>query len=225
MSSILRERLKEIMHARGLSAHATSAKAGLGASAVRDILSGKAKSSKLETVEKLAQALDCPAAYLAGFESTSIGGAFTISVSGKVARGVWREVGVNYESIINPPISHDLRYPFETQTAMIIGDNSLQPVASPDDILVCIDIAKSDARINDGDAVIVERWKDNGNLVETGAYIACVKDREIKRLTPINDQDNELCPGENISVTSLIVGVYRILDGARNGTIINRYRQ
>lgn len=49
--------LKRLMELRGVNAHELAAKAGLNPTAVYDIMSGKARSPKLETVAKLAAAL------------------------------------------------------------------------------------------------------------------------------------------------------------------------
>lgn len=57
VTAVLLENLRALMAARGLNAHTLADAAGMNPTAVYDILSGKARSPKLETVAKLADAL------------------------------------------------------------------------------------------------------------------------------------------------------------------------
>lgn len=58
LTLILAANLKAMMEERGLSMAALSRLAGANSTAVHDIIHGRARSPKLETVEKLAAALD-----------------------------------------------------------------------------------------------------------------------------------------------------------------------
>lgn len=62
----LQDRIRERLKAVGKSAAAASVEAGLGNTAIRDILSGKTKSPQLATLIKLAGPLECTLEYLAG---------------------------------------------------------------------------------------------------------------------------------------------------------------
>jgi len=62
----LAERIRERLAAVRKSAAAASIEAGLGRSAVQDILSGNSASPRLDTLEKLTGPLQCSIAYLAG---------------------------------------------------------------------------------------------------------------------------------------------------------------
>jgi len=62
----LQERIRERLKAVGKSASAASVEAGLGNTAIRDILSGKTKSPQLATLIKLAGPLECTIEYLTG---------------------------------------------------------------------------------------------------------------------------------------------------------------
>jgi phage repressor protein C with HTH and peptisase S24 domain len=66
METHLTRELKRLMAERGWSARELSARAGLGESAVKEILSGRSRSPRSDTVAKLARALDKPAAALMG---------------------------------------------------------------------------------------------------------------------------------------------------------------
>lgn len=65
-SEVLIERIKARMDALGLNPSSVALEADLGRSAVRDILSGKAKSPKHVTLYKIADVLKCSASYLIG---------------------------------------------------------------------------------------------------------------------------------------------------------------
>lgn len=57
---LLQKRLKEKMRAQGLSAHSLEQQAGLRASAVQNILSGRSKSPGIDTIAAIAKILECP---------------------------------------------------------------------------------------------------------------------------------------------------------------------
>ncbi|MCZ4091673.1 helix-turn-helix transcriptional regulator [Sinorhizobium psoraleae] len=66
MSEILKERIKSRMAALGKNPSSVALEAELGRSAVRDILSGKAKNPGYATVAAIARVLDCSVQYLTG---------------------------------------------------------------------------------------------------------------------------------------------------------------
>jgi transcriptional regulator with XRE-family HTH domain len=64
LTETLIRNLQAFMAVRGLNAHELAARAGMNPTAVYDILSGKARSPKIETVAKLAGALGVAATTL-----------------------------------------------------------------------------------------------------------------------------------------------------------------
>lgn len=60
------ERIAQLIEARGTNPSALSLELGMGRQYVRDILAGKSKSPSLEGVTRIAKALGCSVAYLAG---------------------------------------------------------------------------------------------------------------------------------------------------------------
>ncbi|MBO6511534.1 MAG: helix-turn-helix transcriptional regulator, partial [Roseibium sp.] len=88
----IRSRIKEL----GTNPKAVATRAGLGSTAIRDILDGRSKSPRENTLRKIAKALNCDTAYLTG-ESDAIGGAGstnirTAPVFGEVRAGIWTEI-------------------------------------------------------------------------------------------------------------------------------------
>lgn len=65
----LAERIQERLAATGKTARGASLEAGLGPDAIRIILDGRSVSPRLATITKLADALECDVAYLAGMDS------------------------------------------------------------------------------------------------------------------------------------------------------------
>jgi len=70
ISETFRTNLRLILKERSIPAAAISRKAGLNLRAVKDIEEGRAKSPRLVTVFKLAEALDVPPQVLLGLEET-----------------------------------------------------------------------------------------------------------------------------------------------------------
>lgn len=62
----IKSRIKERLHAKGLSNNEASRRAGLGLSFVADILAGRSKSPSRPNLSKLARVLDCDVDYLYG---------------------------------------------------------------------------------------------------------------------------------------------------------------
>jgi transcriptional regulator with XRE-family HTH domain len=102
MKDILKDRITSRMQALGKNPSSVALEAGLGRSAVRDILSGKAKNPGFITISAIARALDCSSQYLMGdmeevhaYEADDILisiDARTSEISGLLEAGVFRQV-------------------------------------------------------------------------------------------------------------------------------------
>jgi SOS-response transcriptional repressor LexA len=93
----------------------------------------------------------------------------SIPVIGNVQAGTWTEVeeGVPVELKLFVPA--DNRYPATSQVAFRVEGTSLDKIAQPGSILICVDIYRSDDGIADNDLVIVERTRFNGQMMERTA--------------------------------------------------------
>lgn len=172
MESTLQTRVKERMNALGLNAFETAKRANLGASFVRDILRGKTRVPNAENIGKLAAVLETTADYLMDRSNDSTlrlvaAKVEGVPVLGRVAANTWYTadddvIDVDTDDIERiPSISG---YPVEWQFGMIVDGNCLNKVANNGDRLVCLDLIKSQADIAEGDLVIVERLKFNGQM-------------------------------------------------------------
>lgn len=156
--------------------------AGLGESTIRHLREGKARSPKVETLEKLAAALDTSPTWLAFGEGSleSYQNQLSyIQVKGEVAAGQWVEVTHCPEEFEHDPASIPINpsYPANAQYGLIVRGTSINRLAQDGEILVCIDIYATGLQPAYDDLVIVERCRDGGALCETTA----------KRYRPIKD--------------------------------------
>lgn len=86
-----------------------------------------------------------------------------IFVKGRVAGGEWLEERIRvaipaYESIFPP----DSRFPIEAQFDLSVHGESLNRFAQDGDFLRCLDLDLANAKIRDGDLLIVERRTGQG---------------------------------------------------------------
>lgn len=92
----------------------------------------------------------------------------SVPVIGIVRAGTWQDVSAGDSSLYDVvPAAPDA--PAEWQYAYTVEGTSLDKIAQPGDILVCIDCIKSRVDIKDGDLVVVERSRYGGQMVERTA--------------------------------------------------------
>lgn len=157
-----------------LNALQAATNAGLGKSFVRDILRGKTRSPSAENLRKLADALGTTPEQLLSHDpanelsvrriASKVEG---IPVRGKVSAATWytvdefNDLTLDDDSERVPSVSG---YPVEWQFGMIVDGNCLNKIAQDGDRLVCLDLISSQTDIQDGDLVIVERTRFNGQM-------------------------------------------------------------
>lgn len=93
----------------------------------------------------------------------------TIPLSGIVRAGTWQEAdsGGGFELQRFVPSAPDA--PAEWQYAFTVEGTSLNRIAQPGDVLICLDLIKSQASIENNDLVIVERLRYGGQMLERTA--------------------------------------------------------
>lgn len=92
-----------------------------------------------------------------------------IPVTGFVEAGRWFDVENDLTvtpGIVVPALGN---WPLDWQRAMIVQGNSINRLAAPGDILVCLDLIKSGVVMDPDDLVIVERSRFDGIMVERTA--------------------------------------------------------
>jgi phage repressor protein C with HTH and peptisase S24 domain len=92
----------------------------------------------------------------------------TIPVIGIVRAGLWQDADAGDAGLYQVvPAAADA--PAEWQFALAVEGTSLNRIALPGDILICMDIVKARYEFADGDLVIVERSRFAGQMVERTA--------------------------------------------------------
>lgn len=92
----------------------------------------------------------------------------SIPVVGIVRAGAWQDVDAGDSGLYDMvPAAPDA--PPEWQRAYTVEGTSLDKIARAGDILICLDVIGSRVEINDGDLVVVERSRFNGQMVERTA--------------------------------------------------------
>ena len=198
MNEILRDRIKERMDALGMNPSSVSLEAGLSRSAVRDILSGKAKNPGITTLHSIARVLKCSDNYLMGYtEEKHYGEATDILIdanarrgdsSGTLEAGIFRQAAykdqidqfdpfvddprVSFRS--RKPLSGQRRYQGRDLYLYIMGDNSLTDESiQKDDILIAMHDPSGDGMgFKDGKIYIISHRVPGLGAEELSARIA-----------------------------------------------------
>ena len=89
----------------------------------------------------------------------------TIPVIGIVRAGTWQEVDAG-DSGMFQVVPAAPGEPSEWQYAFTVEGTSLNRIAQPGSILVCLDYVKSRVEIQDSDLVIIERSRFGGQMIE-----------------------------------------------------------
>jgi transcriptional regulator with XRE-family HTH domain len=186
--STLAERIKERLQIVRKSAAAVSIEAGLGRSAVQDIISGNSNSPRLDTLEKLTKPLQCSIQFLVTGSPEEEG--LWVRPSGRQFRdlrhdpirqdlesGVFRkEVNVPYEQI-QQEVNAGIRPEYPVSDDPRIPGHRISPYRMLDDSLVDIGIFKNDILwgaepphdqidLFDGQVVIIEHRLDAPKVSE-----------------------------------------------------------
>jgi SOS-response transcriptional repressor LexA len=92
----------------------------------------------------------------------------TINVIGTIRAGFWQDVDAGDSGVYAVvPAAPDA--PSEWQYAFTVEGTSLNKIALPGDILICLDAIKAHYDLKDGDLVVVERSRYAGQMVERTA--------------------------------------------------------
>lgn len=134
-------RVRERIEAIGTNPAELARRAGLARTFVSDLLLGKKKSVRGESLMVLASALDCDPEYLTGRQPSprrarSEAGHVSIPVVGVCETGVWRAPGA-IPSLGSFPISPDPRFPLGQQVAFFVRGNGGAKIGIGDGEVVC----------------------------------------------------------------------------------------
>lgn len=179
MSKEITDRLRAMIEQSGESRRGLSLRAGLSDSAVRMIEKHPDSSPTVETMSKLARALNVAPEWLAfgvGETSRHDGAEENLPILGRVAAGTWLEADTLDQRTLDDdleraPIAYTNAWPKLAQYGLRVSGTSINRRAGDGDILRCIDIAQTGITPVPGDLVIVHRFRDAGQLVEMTAKV------------------------------------------------------
>lgn len=171
MAQVDRDNLRALINASGRSARAISLGAGLGATAIKDILSGKSRDPGAGTLASIAQELGVDVSALLGTQITTdlsksapprLAPRF-LPVRYKVQAGLWYEIDAD-----EPPeqialaVLPDPRYAeFPQWLEKVVGDSVDQKIP-PGHYAHVVDAAELGYAPRTGDWVVVERRREQG---------------------------------------------------------------
>lgn len=215
----------------GLNRRSLAKKAGLGESAVYDIVRGKNMNPSMTTMVNLASALNCDVDYLTGAQEHPRAKAVVaeptdMRVIGTVEAGAFRRMIIDpieseyaMRSIKAPPSS---QYPGRRCFAMDVVGNSMNE-AKPTPIIdgqtvLCVDFINSGLDLEGGKIYVVRRTRDSGSTYEWTIKRAVIfrdrvelrpesSDRTIETITIRNSPAAHDGP-EHVEVIGLVYGTY-----------------
>jgi transcriptional regulator with XRE-family HTH domain len=131
--SALTRRLRDAMKDRNTNPRALSSRAGVGHTAVYDLLSGRNQKPSAQLLRKIAGALSCPLSYLAANDDEDqellpIDSTPNIEVIGVAETGAYREDTDESERTKIAGPKHP-RFPRARHFALLVGDNAMDRAA------------------------------------------------------------------------------------------------
>lgn len=177
--------VKSRLDALGLNPFEAARRAGLEKGFVNDLLIGRKMSVRGKGLYALAGALECDPEYLTGHQQTpraTVGEAKyammqpeTIPFGGIIEAGTWREVSTISPAREAMPASPDPRFRSDAQAGFLVRGHGASKLGVDDGMIVigCAVDAFEEAsrRVRDGDAVIVQRWRNDRTEMERSIRI------------------------------------------------------
>lgn len=171
MVTINRERLRSLIQERSTTARAVSRAIGPNDTLVRDILSGKSRNARGDTMAKIAEHLGVPVGELmTGVEAPAetVEALAELPLLGPVRAGAWLAVDdFTQEEPRMYPAARDHRYPHARQWLREVqGDSMNARNIYPGDLAHIVELIGSGVNLNSGMIVEVTRARDGGALRE-----------------------------------------------------------
>ena len=198
-------RLRELMERRQLSGNEICRRANLGMGAVRDILSGKVKTPRLDTVAAISDVLDCDPAYLTGqidtyhlpSEALVATGVVEAPVIGYVQAGNWVEADfLQDEPLDHVTVTRHPNFPNHDYVIFDVRGDSMDKIAPEGSRVVCVPWDKLGMEPRDGLIVVAERCMAGGAICE----------RTVKRLRQIDGKTILMPESTNAQHKPIVMG-------------------
>lgn len=146
----------------GLTQKGLALKAGLGETAIRDILKGRSRHPRHDTIQKIADALNCSAAELLG-EGQAAAVSDQIMVCGTVQADAWHDEA-QWPSELWFPLSlpPDPRYPAAERHGLVVRGNGMDCLYPDGSIVLCLPLDKLGHGLRHATRVVCRRRKGDG---------------------------------------------------------------
>ena len=167
MSRVSKKELLKVMEERGILAAPLAVKIGRDKDYIRDFLTGRKQSLKLDDAQKIADVLKIPLSRLfAGHVDASE--ELGMEVVGKVAAGLFKDVTIENQDSDKPRIAvaRDLRFPNARQYALEVEGDSMDELFKDGSTVICVNFADTGLEYREGMCVHVERFIMDGQFVE-----------------------------------------------------------
>jgi len=167
MSRISKNALIEAMKEKAILAAPLAGLIGRDKDYVRDFLTGRKASLKLEDSQKIADALGIPLSRLV-HGHTEAPDEEGMIVAGKVAAGLYKDVSIENQDgeRARIAVARDLRYPRARQYALEVEGDSMDEVFPDASTVICVSYADVGSEFKSGMFVHVERYIMDGQFVE-----------------------------------------------------------
>ena len=163
----LQSELRRRMLAQGFNQKSLARNAGLNETAVRDILKGRSRSPRIDTLEALARTLSCSVPDLTGGRDAPKPQAKTdaIDVIGAV------EAGVSHQSLVRPvddwyqiELPKDRRYRDRPRIALEVRGSAAERFYKRGDVVVCVKPEELNRMVTVGDKLVLQLAHDDGEF-------------------------------------------------------------
>lgn len=216
----LRQKILARIVGRNTSVRDVSLKAGLSAGGLRDFLAGRSSSLKVDTLEKVAAALDLPLHELLPGEP---GGTVDLPVTHEVAAGTWRAVDEARQAVIGTvAVPGPVPYPLAPHWAELVRGESMNRIIPDGARVHVVEAAAIGYAPRHGDIVVVVRRRAQGAFEErslkqvrlAGATVSlwpCSHSPDWQAPLPLDGgpQGDET---SEIEIAGLVLGAYLPLD-------------
>lgn len=231
-----RQKLQALLDQRGLSAREVSLTFSTNDSLVKQILNGRSRHPRLNTLANIAQVLDVPVSEFMkpGFdELASVSGAAArlhhgsdsseLMVLHRAQAGNWIEAESAVDDYIKPPrpVNRDPRFPKAKQWLELVVGDSINRLIQDGEYAIVVDAADVNYSPRRGDLVVVERRRFGGHMRErTIKQVGFGPDEKSVLLWPrsTNPRWNEplqiTADADNletleVEIVGVVVGIYR----------------
>ena len=225
MATLDRDRLRALISERKLSPRALSRLVGENPYLVRDILSGKSRNPRSDTLSAIASGLDVPLSSILKDDAGDYSAPFWVAptflpVRHRVCAGAWVEMddAAQVFPASAQPVAPDSRYAQWPQWLEEVQGDSIDLLIKPGSFAHVVDAIEMGYAARAGDLVVVERRRDGGALRErTIKQVAIARHRV--ELWPRSANPQWATPliissgakpddGMEVEIVGLVVGAY-----------------